>query len=48
MKRTVTDIADNIDLGSGISAKLSLNTLPLSYSFLLFPFNDVLSNTEDN
>ena len=47
MNRAVTDIADNIDLGSGISGKLSFNTLPLSYSFLFFLFNDALSKAED-
>jgi hypothetical protein len=36
MHLAVTDIADNIDLGSGISGKLSFNTLPLSYSLLAF------------
>jgi len=45
MNRAVTDIAGYIDLGSGISGKLSFNTLLLRYPFFLF--NDILSKTED-
>jgi hypothetical protein len=47
MHRAVTDIADNINLGSGISGKLSFNTVPLSYSLFAFLFNDALLDSED-